>query len=52
MKLYDSSYMIQDSTVQKIRKTVPLKKTKKGLFGYLKGTKHFKGNKKRAGKPS
>ena len=36
---------LQDSTVRKICKAAPPKKTNKGRFSGPKGSKHFKGNK-------
>ena len=42
---------LQDLNVRKICKAAPPKKTNKRLFGGLKGSKHFKGNRKGAGKP-
>ena len=42
---------LQDSTIRKIYKAAPPKKTNKDRFVDLKGCKHFKRNKKGAGKP-
>ena len=43
-------FSLQDSTARKICKAAPPKKTSKGRFGGLTGSKHFKGNKKGARK--
>ena len=40
---------LQDSTVRKLCKTAPPKKTNKDRFDSLKGSKLFKGNKKAPG---
>ena len=42
---------LQNSAVMKICKEAPSKKTNERQFGGLKGSKHFKGNKKGARKP-
>ena len=42
---------LQDSTIRKICKVEAAKKTNRGRFGGLKGSKHFRRNKKGVGKP-